>query len=123
MTDPAADPAERLLTAEADDAFAALADRTRRRILVRLADQPDDAGAVARELGVSRQAAAKQLRQLVDAGLVEVRPDRRRRVHSVEPARLREVSDLLAAVSRGWERRLSQVKDLAEQRSREKSGE
>lgn len=123
MTDHADDPAEGLLTAEADDVFVALADRTRRRILVRLAEQPDDAGAVALDLGVSRQAAAKQLRQLVDAGLVEVRTDRRRRVHSVETERLREISDLLGMASRGWERRLSQVKDLAEQRSREKSGE
>ena len=52
-----ADPAADLLTEAADEVFAALADRTRRRVLVRLAQKPDDAGAVARDLGVSRQAA------------------------------------------------------------------
>ena len=113
------DVAAGLLTDEADDVFAALADRTRRRILVRLVQQPDDAGAVARELGVSRQAVAKHLGQLVDAELVIVRTEQRRRVHSVDPARIREVSDLLGAVSRGWDDRLSQVRKLAEAKARD----
>lgn len=114
-----ADPAADLLTEAADEVFAALADRTRRRVLVRLAQQPDDAGAVARDLGVSRQAAAKHLGQLVDAELVTVRTEQRRRVHSVDPTRIREVSDLLGAVSAGWDRRLMQVRDLAEARVRD----
>ena len=107
-------PVGDLLSSEADEVLAALADRTRRRILVRLADQPDDAGAVARELGVSRQAVAKHLRVLASASLVRALPERRRQVHEVEPGRIREVSDLLGVVSRGWDRRLAQVKDRAE---------
>lgn len=105
-----------LLAEGADDLFAALADRTRRRILVRLAEQPDDAGAVARDLDVSRQAVAKHLRILEDVGLVGAARQKQRRVHAVEPARLREISDLLGLVSRGWDRRLLQIKDLAESR-------
>ena len=103
-----------LLAPEADGVFAALADRTRRRILVRLADQPDDAGAVAADLGISRQAVAKHLRMLVDSGLVAASPQQRRQVHAVRPDRIREISDLLGAVSRGWDRRLALVKDHAE---------
>ncbi|UVE93990.1 helix-turn-helix transcriptional regulator [Dietzia sp. B32] len=103
-----------LLDARADGVFTALADRTRRRILVRLADQPDDAGAVAADLGISRQAVAKHLRMLVDSGLVAARPQQRRQVHAVRPDRIREISDLLGAVSRGWDRRLALIKDSAE---------
>ena len=119
MTSPSGDAAGNLLTPAADEAFAALADRTRRRILVRLAEQPDDAGAVARHLGLSRQAVAKHLRVLTSAGMVQTRQDRRRQVHSVEPDRIREMSDLLGMVSRGWDRRLEVVKDLAEGSVRE----
>ena len=108
------DPHDRLLSEEADDVFGALADRTRRRVLVRLADRPDDAGAVARDLGVSRQAVAKHLRILTASGLVHARPHHRRQVHAVRPDRIREISDLLGAVSRGWDRRLEQVRERAE---------
>ena len=108
------DPQDRLLSEEADGVFGALADRTRRRVLVRLADRPDDAGAVARDLGVSRQAVAKHLRILTDSGLVHARPHHRRQVHAVRPDRIREISDLLGAVSRGWDRRLEQVRERAE---------
>lgn len=112
-----------LLAPEADGVFAALADRTRRRILVRLADQPDDAGAVAADLGISRQAVAKHLRILVDCGLVIASPQKRRQVHAVRPDRIREISDLLGAVSRGWDRRLALVKDHAERAERAERAE
>lgn len=105
---------ESLLAEGADEVFAALADRTRRRILVRLAERPDDAGAVARDLDLSRQAVAKHLRLLVEAGLVDVVRQSRRRVHDVDPARIREISDLLGVVARGWDRRLVGIKEIAE---------
>ncbi|TCW24412.1 ArsR/SmtB family transcription factor [Dietzia cinnamea] len=117
------DPHDRLLSEEADGVFGALADRTRRRVLVRLADRPDDAGAVARDLGVSRQAVAKHLRILTDSGLVHARPHHRRQVHAVRPDRIREISDLLGAVSRGWDRRLEQVRERAEHLERAEAAE
>lgn len=107
-------PSEVLLGDRSDGIFAALADRTRRRILVRLAERPDDAGAVARDLEVSRQAVAKHLRVLEGAGIVRAAMVSRRRVHTVEPARIREVSELLGVVAGGWDRRLAQVKGRAE---------
>ena len=103
-----------LLAPDADDVFTALGDRTRRQIIVRLADQPDDAGAVARDLGISRQAVAKHLRILADADMVLARADGRRQVHAVHPGRIREISDLLGTVAEGWDRRLEQVRRLAE---------
>lgn len=117
------DPHDRLLSEEADGVFGALADRTRRRVLVRLADRPDDAGAVARDLGVSRQAVAKHLRILTDSGLVHAQPHHRRQVHAVRPDRIREISDLLGAVSQGWDRRLAQVRERAERLERAEAAE
>ena len=39
----------------------------------------------------------------------------RRRVHTVTPERVREVSDLLGLVATGWEGRLAGLKAVAEQ--------
>lgn len=114
----AADPRALLLGARADATFAALSDRTRREILVRLADSPDDAGAVARDLEVSRQAVAKHLRILEEAGLVHSARDARRRVAHVDAARIAEVSDLLGSVARGWEQRLDGIRAEAERRAK-----
>lgn len=105
-----------LLADGADEVFAALADRTRRRILVRLAERSDDAGAVARDLEVSRQAVAKHLRVLEEAGIVQASRVTRRRVHRVDPSRIREISDLLGVVASGWDRRLAGLKEQAEAR-------
>lgn len=98
----------------ADAVFSALADPTRRRLLARLARRPDDAGSAAAGLGISRQAVAKHVRQLEGAGLVRSRAEGRRRVHEVDPARIREVSDLLGLVARGWDRRLADLARRAE---------
>lgn len=112
------DDGHSLLSEEADRVFTALADRTRRRILVRLAQSPDDAGSVGRDLQLSRQAVAKQIRILENAGIVQATNRSRRRVHSVTPSRIGEVSELLGLVARGWDRRLEQVKARAEEGSK-----
>ncbi|MDN5600268.1 MAG: ArsR/SmtB family transcription factor [Brachybacterium sp.] len=110
-------PTELLLGEGADETFAALADRTRRQILVRLAERPDDAGAIARDLEVSRQAVAKHLRVLEEAGFVRAAKQSRRRVHHVDAARVREISDLLGVVAHGWDRRLAGIRAEVEQRA------
>lgn len=107
-------PTDLLTGPEADALFSALADPTRRRILQRLGDQPDDSGAVGRGLGISRQAAAKHLRVLEDAGLVSASRTSRRRIHTTDPERIRAVSELLGAVARGWEKRLDRIAAHAE---------
>lgn len=105
---------DQMLSNEADAVFPALADRTRRRILVRLASAPDDAGAIARDLELSRQAVAKHLRILERAGIVSFTTKSGRHVHSVAPSKIREISDLLGAIARGWDRRLDAVRTRAE---------
>lgn len=109
-----AHPTATLLDDDADRLFFALSDRSRRRILVRIATAPDDAGTIAQDLGMSRQAVAKQFRVLEDAGIVRVERRGRRHVHSVAPERLRELSDVLGLVARGWERNLETLMTHAE---------
>ncbi|MUN06119.1 ArsR/SmtB family transcription factor [Agromyces luteolus] len=56
------------------DAFHALADATRRRLLERLAGGPRSAGDLAAGLPMSRPAVSKHLGLLLESGLVEVEP-------------------------------------------------
>ena len=67
------------------DAFAALADPTRRRVLERLRSGPKSVGAIARGMPVSRPAVSQHLKTLKEAGLVSDRPDGTRRVYFIDP--------------------------------------
>lgn len=56
----------------------ALLDRDRRRMLHALTEEPDSASGLARRLGDTRQRVNYHLRQLKEAGLVELHEERRR---------------------------------------------
>jgi DNA-binding transcriptional ArsR family regulator len=68
-----------------DNALAALADPTRRRVFEKLGGGPQSVGALARGLPVSRPAVSQHLRVLKDAGLVADRSEGTRRVYSIDP--------------------------------------
>ena len=68
-----------------EDALAALADPTRRRVFERLKSGPKPVGAIARGLPVSRPAVSQHLKALKEAGLVAARPEGTRRVYFIDP--------------------------------------
>lgn len=88
------------------DAFAAVADPTRRAILDLLAHEELDAGAIADRFPVSRPAISRHLRVLREADLVEARADAQRRVYRLRGERLAEVDDWLARYRKFWSNRL-----------------
>jgi len=88
------------------DTFAALADPTRRRILERLGRGERAAGQFVREFAVTAPAISQHLKVLREAGLVRVRPDRQRRLYSLDPAGWAEVDEWLARMRRFWAGRL-----------------
>ena len=94
--------------AVAEQVFVALADSTRRSILAALAtDGPSTATDLAARLPITRQAVAKHLAVMADAGLVTSELGERRRVRY----RLRSVPVLvaqqyLAALAHAWDDRL-----------------
>jgi DNA-binding transcriptional ArsR family regulator len=96
------------------DVFAALADPTRREVLERLAG---GGGATATELAaalpVTRQAVAKHLAVLEDAGLVAgVRAGRERRF-SPTPAPMGDAIAWMASVGAEWDTRLDALRRYA----------
>jgi DNA-binding transcriptional ArsR family regulator len=69
----------------ADAAFAALSDPTRREVFQRLQSGGRSVGAIARDLPVSRPAVSQHLKVLKDAGLVVDRAEGTRRIYWIDP--------------------------------------
>jgi DNA-binding transcriptional ArsR family regulator len=96
----------------AEQVFSALADPTRRAILATLASQgPATATDLADRLPISRQAIAKHLVLLADAGLVTAEPGERRRVrYRLCATPVRVAQQFLAALAHDWDARLEALK-------------
>jgi DNA-binding transcriptional ArsR family regulator len=79
---------------------AAIADPARAAMLDALLDgEPRSAGALAREAGVAASTASHHLGRLLDAGLVAVEPDGRRRAHRLARPEVARALEALALVS------------------------
>lgn len=98
------------------NALAALADPTRRRIFERLKSGPQPVGAVARKMPVSRPAVSQHLKILKEAGLVADRPEGTRRVYYIDPNGL---GALRAWVDQFWDQALENFQAEIELRANE----
>src|ERR1700754_4068208 len=94
--------------AVAEQVFVALADPSRRAILAELAAQgPATATDLADRLPISRQAIAKHVGLLIEAGLIRAETGERRRVRfRLQSAPMKVAEGFLAALARDWDGRL-----------------
>ena len=101
------------IEAIAEEVFTALADPTRRGILAELAASgPATATDLATRLPITRQAIAKHLTLLAEAGLVFAEPGERRRVrYRLDSAPMQVAQQFLAALARDWDRQLGALQD------------
>ncbi len=91
--------------------FAALADPTRRQVVQSLSGGSTvTASALARDLPVTRQAVAKHLAFLHDAGLVAAERRGRETHYRLTPAPLTEAASWMAAVGAEWDDRLESLR-------------
>ena len=87
--------------------FVAVAEPTRRAILDMLADGERPAGdLVAAFPSLTQPAVSRHLRVLLEAGLVNVRPDAQRRIYTLQPARLAEMDVWMTRYRKFWSERL-----------------
>ncbi len=97
------------------DVFAALADPSRRHLLEALARREATATELAADLPVTRQAVAKHLTALRDAGLVDTRRTGRETRYRLTPGPLEEALGWIAEVGDAWDARLAALgRHLAE---------
>src|SRR5689334_20670298 len=105
------------MEAVAEQVFVALADPTRRSILSALASGgPATATDLAARLPITRQAIAKHLALLTEAGLVTAEPGERRRVrYRLHSAPMQVAQQYLAALARDWDGTLDALKGHLDQ--------
>ncbi|MFE9692822.1 ArsR/SmtB family transcription factor [Micromonospora sp. NPDC005806] len=84
------------------DAFAVLAEPTRRRILDRLRRAESSVGDLVDALGMSQPAVSKHLKVLREAGFVTCRIAAQQRIYRIDTRGLRAVDDWLGPYRRMW---------------------
>ena len=95
--------------------MAALADPTRREILMRVCRRPTRAGDLGRGFRMTRPAVSKHLRVLREAGLVAAEKRGREQVYRLAPKGLEEVRRCVEEVGRFWDVALQSFKRYAEE--------
>jgi DNA-binding transcriptional ArsR family regulator len=88
------------------DAFQALADPTRRRIVDSLQAGERQVGDLVQLSGIHQSGVSRHLRILEEAGFVTMRPDGQRRLYSLRPEPFRELEAWLSGYRSLWEKRL-----------------
>ena len=84
------------------DAFAAIADPTRRQIVTVLANGEKTFGELADRFEMSRPAVSQHLKVLKEAQIVVSRPDAQRRVYRLTEDALDDVEQWIATVRQFW---------------------
>jgi len=95
--------------------FAALADPTRRSLLLNLAENsPKTASQLAEEYPITRQGILKHLNILDDAGLVTVYQEGREKRYTLTLEPLSELDQFIEELNAKWHNRLLQLKAFLE---------
>lgn len=98
------------------DAFQALADPTRRRIIAALRDGEQQVGDLVEKAGVHQSGVSRHLRILHESGFVSMRPDGQRRLYALKPAPFRQIDAWLGPYRKLWETRLDRFEAALETR-------
>lgn len=101
-------------------AFRALADPTRRDILLLLSNQDMTIGEVVERFDITRAAVRKHLTILEEGALISVRPSGRERINHLEPLGLKTVSDWLNYFNQFWDERLHALQAAVEKEEKAK---
>jgi DNA-binding transcriptional ArsR family regulator len=98
-----------------DATFAALADRTRRAILARLAEGEASVAELAKPFAMTQPAVSKHLKVLERAGLVSRGVDAQRRPRKLNARPLAEITTWLERYRDAWEHSYRQLDALLEE--------
>jgi DNA-binding transcriptional ArsR family regulator len=91
------------------NAFAALADPTRARIVDALAEGERSVNDIVSLFSLTQPSISRHLRVLREAGLVSVQPSGQRRVYRLDPRPLREIDRWLERHRRFWAGKLDDL--------------
>src|ERR1700748_2995015 len=94
------------------DVFQAIADPTRRAILLLVATQSMTAGAIAANFDTARPTVSKHLQILTECELLEQQQDGREIYYHLNPKKMKEVADFIEPFRKMWEERFDKLENL-----------
>jgi DNA-binding transcriptional ArsR family regulator len=94
------------------DVFQAIADPTRRAIILLIASQAMTPNAIAEHFDTTRQAVSKHLRVLTECELVKQKQNGREIYYELEVKKMKDIDKWLDQYKKIWENRFNQLDNL-----------
>lgn len=91
------------------DVFQAIADPTRRAILLLVATQSMTAGAIAANFDTARPTVSKHLQILTECELLEQEQNGREIYYHLNPAKMREIADFIEPFRKMWDDKFNKL--------------
>lgn len=88
------------------DAFQAIADPTRRKIIDLISNGSMNLKAIAEYFDISRPAISQQIKILNECGLIEIKREGRETYCSIQPGELKKIADWAGQYSGLWEEKI-----------------
>jgi DNA-binding transcriptional ArsR family regulator len=94
------------------DVFQAIADPTRRAILLLVASQSLTAGAIAANFDTARPTVSKHLLILTECELLEQEQNGREMYYHLNPKKMKEIADFIEPFRKMWEDRFNKLETI-----------
>jgi DNA-binding transcriptional ArsR family regulator len=94
------------------DVFQALADPTRRAILLLVVSQSMTAGAIASNFASARPTVSKHLQILIECNLLEQKQNGREIYYHINAKKMKEVADFIELFRKLWEDRFNKLETV-----------
>ncbi|MDR0265220.1 MAG: metalloregulator ArsR/SmtB family transcription factor [Sphingobacterium sp.] len=94
------------------DVFQAIADPTRRAILLLLASQAMTAGAIAANFNTARPTVSKHLQILTECELLKSRQNGREIYYQLNPPKMKEIADFIEPFRQMWDDRFNKLEAI-----------
>ncbi len=104
------------------DVFQAIADPTRRAILLLLASQTLTAGAIASNFDTARPTVSKHLQILTECELLKQEQNGREIYYHFNAKKMKEVSDFIEPFRKMWDDRFNRLEELLKPQKNKKNG-
>ncbi|RYU97110.1 ArsR/SmtB family transcription factor [Emticicia agri] len=94
------------------DVFQAIADPTRRAIILLVASQSMTAGAIAANFDTARPTVSKHLQILTECELLQQQPNGREMYYHINPEKMNEIADFIEAFRKLWDDRFNKLESI-----------
>lgn len=102
------------------DVFQAIADPTRRAILLLIASQAMTAGAIAANFDTARPTVSKHLKILAECELLHQEQNGREIYYHLNPQKMKEIANFIEPFRKMWDERFNKLENIMKNRSSNK---